>query len=333
MTMKNEKDPLISVIIPIYNAEKYIEECIESVLQQSYINIEIILIDDGSVDRSGEICDYYQNKYENIIVQHNRNQGPAASRRNGIKIAQGDLVFFLDADDWLEKETLSTLYGQMKLRNADVVTCAYVDVYNNGKRVEKQPFQEEIIECDSFEKSVYQIHATRYLQTGPVAKLYKKELFENVDFREHITIGEDYTMLLQVLKNASKICMLKTILYNRRIYGGNISRSGFTQRHKLALDNYLAVREGLIAKYPQCKIEIMGYHIEYEMAVITAMCRNKRFDYEVISKLRNDLKIHMKEILLQCKIPIYMRVCAVMIAYMPTIFCACFVLLNKCTGR
>lgn len=333
MAMKNKHEQLISVIIPIYNAEEYLEECIDSVLKQSYTNIEIILINDGSTDRSGEICDNYLNRHANIKVYHNENKGPAASRKHGIMVAQGELVSFLDADDWLEKETFAVLCKEMKKHNADVVTCTYVDVYNNGKRIEQQPFRADVIECDSFEECVYQIHGTRYLQTGPVAKLYNKSLFHDVDFREHITIGEDYTMLLQVLRNASKVRMLKQIFYNRRMYGGNISRSGYTERHKLALDNYLEVREGLLVKFPQYKVEIIGYHIEYEMAVITAMCRNQNFDDAVILKLRNDLKTHMKEIVFECKSPIYMKVCAGMIAYIPRVFCECFVFLNKYTGR
>lgn len=331
--MRNESKELISIIIPVYNAERYLDDCIQSVLNQTYDNIEIVLVDDGSKDKSAAICDSYANNYENIKVLHNENQGPAASRKYGIENANGSLVMFIDSDDWIECDTLEVMIQELNLSEADIVTCFYVDVYNNGKRIVHQTFQENVIEINSFSQSVHEIHGARHLNTGPWAKLYKKELFSNVDFRENITIGEDYTMLLQVLHNASKVRMLNQVFYNRRIYGGNISRSGYTQRHKLALDNYLTVRTGLIRSFPEYKTEILGYHIEYEMAVMTAMCRNKNFDDEVIRKLRNDLALNMEEILYQCKIPMYMKICAVMIAYMPKLFCACFILINKWTGR
>lgn len=331
--MMNENTELISVIIPVYNVEKYLDQCVKSVLDQSYRNLEIILVDDGSIDKSGEICDHYAESYKNVRVIHNNNQGPAASRRCGVENAKGSLVMFVDADDWIEKNILDVLSKEMKNSNADVVLCNFADIYNNGKIMKYQPFQEKAIECNSFAQSVHEIHGTRSISTGPWAKLYKKMLFKNVDFREHVTIGEDYTMLLQVLKNASKVRMIKDVLYNRRLHGGNISRSGYTMRHRLALDNYFMVREGLIASFPEYQTEILGYHMEYEMAVITAMCRNRVFDSEVIKKLKDDLKRHMGTVVWKCKIPIYMKVCAIMIAYSPSLFIAIFTVIHLLTGR
>lgn len=331
--MKNESRELISVIIPVYNTEKYLEECVQSILNQTYDNIEIILVDDGSIDKSSEICDSYANNYENVRVMHNNNQGPAASRKCGVESAYGSLIMFVDSDDWIEDNTLDVLVREMKASGADVVVCNYVDIYDNGKRVAHQSFQENVIDCNSFAECVHEIHGTRYLNTGPVTKLYKRELFHDVDFREHITIGEDYTMLLQVLRNASKVRILRIALYNRRLYGGNISRSGYTERHKMALDNYLLVREGLIESFPEYQTEILGYHIEYEMAVMTAMCRNKNFDSGVIKKLQNDLKKHMGALLCKCKMPIYMKVSAFMIAYCPLFFIVIFTSIHFLIGR
>lgn len=323
----------ISVIIPVYNAEKYLPKCIESVIGQTYKNWELLLIDDGSEDSSGNMCDHYAEHDLRIRVIHNQNQGPAASRKCGIMHAKGDLVMFMDSDDWVDEKILEILYQEMQESNADIVTCTYKDIYAGGKIIVHQPFKEKSIECKSFAECVYQIHGTRYLMAGPWAKLYQKSCFANVDYREHVTIGEDYSMVLQVVKNTSKVRMIKDTLYNRRMYGGNISRSGYSERHRQALDNYLAIRRGLMAAFPEYSNEILGYHIEYEMAVITAMCRNRNFDREVIQKLRDDLSLNMKEIVWKCKIPMYMKICALMIAYAPKIFCACFILLHKWTGR
>lgn len=323
----------ISVIIPVYNTEKYLKKCINSILNQTFKNFEVILVDDGSKDGSSDICDDYAKKFGNIFVLHNINQGPAASRKCGVENANSDLIMFIDSDDWIEPNTLEVMFNELKTSEADIVTCLCADVYNNGKRVEHRSFQKEIIECNSFAECVYALHGTRVMNAAPWSKLYKKNLFYNIDFREHITIGEDYTMLLQLLHNASRVRMLNQILYNRMIHGRNISRSGYTQRHKAALDNYLMIRASLIRSFPEYEIEILGYHIEYEMAVITAMCRNKNFDNEVIQKLRTDLASNMKELLFQCKIPIYMKICAMMIAYIPKLFCTCFILIHKYTGR
>lgn len=325
---------LISVIIPVYNAERYLDECIQSVLRQTYTDLEILLIDDGSTDASGAICDRYASQHGNVHVMHNQNQGPAASRKCGIQMAQGELIMFVDADDWISKDMLAIMEAELSSSAADIVFCTYEDVYKNGKIVRQQPLpQKDVTGWTVFAKSVYEIHGARSLATGPWAKLYRKKLFENVDFREHITIGEDYTMLLQVLKNASSVRVLRATLYHRRMFGGNISRSGYTERHRQALDNYLQVRDGLIGAFPQYRVEILGYHIEYEMAVITAMCRNGNFDRPVIQKLCRDLRQNMKEILVKCRIPLYMKLCAAMIAYTPWIFILLFRMLHRMAGR
>lgn len=324
---------LISVIIPVYNTEEYLDACVQSVLEQTYEHVEMILIDDGSTDASGNICDKYAAQYTNIRVVHNANQGPAASRKCGIELAQGSLILFVDADDWIDADMLSIMQREMRGTGADVVICAYEDVYKNGKTEEHRMASGDTADWTSFADCVYEIHGTRTISTGPWAKLCRKELFAGIDFREHITIGEDYTMLLQVLNNASHVRMIGKVLYHRRMFGGNISRSGYTKRHKKALENYLQVRDGLIRAFPQYRLSVLGYHIEYEMAVITAMCRNGSYDRPVIKALSRDLRHNMKEILGKCRIPVYMKLCAVLIAYVPWIFIALFRLLHFMTGR
>ena len=99
--IKNEKLPLLSIIVPVYNVQDYLEECCNSIINQKYLNIEILLIDDGSTDNSGEICDYFGEKYSNIRVFHRENEGLAATRNFGIAQAQGQYLGFVDSDDWI----------------------------------------------------------------------------------------------------------------------------------------------------------------------------------------------------------------------------------------
>jgi len=326
----------ISVIIPVYNSEKYLSECIDSVVTQKYSDIEILLIDDGSTDNSGAICDSYAEKYQNIYSYHNVNSGPAFSRRFGVEKATGEYISFIDSDDWVGEDFLQILYDDATKCDADFVTALYTDVYTNahtnGKRVECPcSLKEDItIEDDEF---ILQIHGTRNITTGPYPKLIKRKLFEGIDYHEDVTIGEDYCMVLQLMEKASKIRVLKGHIYYRRMHGGNISRQGYTDRHKKALDNYIEVRNRLISKYPQYETEIKGYHIEYELAVITAMCRNKNFDKTVIKKLSKDLRDNMGDIQKKCRLPLYYKICCILIGYVPWLFIALFRILHVLTGR
>lgn len=322
----------ISVIIPVYNTEKYLSLCIDSVISQTYSDFEVILVDDGSTDNSGAICDSYAERYDYISVYHNTNSGPAASRRLGVEKAKGAYISFIDSDDWVENDFLQTLYDEANKNNADFVTAFYTDVYNNGKKVDcpNSLLDSRTIKGTDF---IHEIHGTRNITTGPYPKLIKKSLFEDIDYHEDVTIGEDYCMVLQLMEKAQGIRMLKKHMYFRRMHGGNISRQGYTERHKRALDNYIQVRNELISKYPEYEIEIKGYHIEYELAVITAMCRNKNYDKQVTTKLSKDLRENMEDILNKCDIPLYYKICCIMIGYVPLLFIFLFRILHVVTGR
>lgn len=128
---------LISIIIPVYNVEKYIGKCIDSLIKQKYDNLEIILIDDGSSDNSGEICDKYAKKDKRIKVIHKKNSGQADSRNIGISKASGKYIGFVDSDDYIDKDYYNRLYKTLVKNNADVVTCKYQNVYNDDYRKEE----------------------------------------------------------------------------------------------------------------------------------------------------------------------------------------------------
>ena len=125
--------PKVSVIIPVYNVEQYVEKSIQSVLNQSMKDIEIILVNDGSTDKSGEICDRYGQKEERIIVIHKENGGLSSARNVGVKAASGDYIGFIDSDDYIESVMYETLYQMAERDSADVAVCGVYDVYKNGK--------------------------------------------------------------------------------------------------------------------------------------------------------------------------------------------------------
>lgn len=128
--------PLISVIIPVYNVEKYLPKCIESVINQTYKNLEIILIDDGSTDNSGKICEEYAIVDKRIKVIHQKNTGVAEARINGFNHSAGELITFIDSDDYVEAEYLADLVAVYKKYNVDLICSQYYDVFENGKIVQ-----------------------------------------------------------------------------------------------------------------------------------------------------------------------------------------------------
>ncbi len=205
---------LISIIVPIYNVEKYLNKCIESIVNQTYENIEIILIDDGSNDNSGIICDEYAKKDNRIIVVHKENGGVSSARNKGLKIAKGEWISFVDADDWIEQIFCQTLLNKVTQEQADIALCGYNRITDN--RIEKINANNQEVFLNSNEYLVKSLNP----QTGfgfCHMRLIKKEVLKSISFNERIEVGEDALFNIQLSTYIKKAVFLKQPLYNYRI--------------------------------------------------------------------------------------------------------------------
>lgn len=205
---------LISIIVPIYNVEKYLNKCIESIVNQTYENIEIILIDDGSNDNSGIICDEYAKKDNRIIVVHKENGGVSSARNKGLKIAKGEWISFVDADDWIEQIFCQTLLNKVTQEQADIALCGYNRITYN--RIEKINANNQEVFLNSNEYLVKSLNP----QTGfgfCHMKLIKKEVLKSISFNERIEVGEDALFNIQLSTYIKKAVFIKQPLYNYRI--------------------------------------------------------------------------------------------------------------------
>ena len=201
---------LISVIIPVYNAEQYLDRCLLSVLSNTYQNWEVILVDDGSKDASGTICDRYAEKDSRFVVIHKKNGGTAAARNDALKIARGEYIAFLDNDDYISPYYYEYMIRAMTETGADVVVSE-ITREDNLELLTKQVYtQPKIVEKKEFILGTYTDNWTR--NTVPWNKLYKRELFTNICFPLGKGYEDAYTTY-QLLFAAKKICLLDNILY------------------------------------------------------------------------------------------------------------------------
>lgn len=208
------KDELISVIIPIYNVEKYIYQCINSILNQTYKNIEIILVDDGSPDGCGKICDEYQEKDQRIKVIHKKNGGLSDARNKGMDIAHGKYITFIDSDDYVEDKYIEILYNAIKKNNALISQCNILKVDNNGTILEKIGYKTNQVK--SGQEILYDINEGHWIENIVVwNKMYLRELFKNIRFPVG-KINEDEFTTYKVLYSQKKIPIVNEYLYNYR---------------------------------------------------------------------------------------------------------------------
>ncbi len=176
----NENSDLISVIVPIYNVELYLSKCITSIISQTYFNLEIILVDDGSTDSCPIICDKFKKLDKRIKVLHKKNGGLSDARNKGIDIAIGKYIMFVDSDDYLDEKIVEFLYTSLINNKADIATCNIANYYWNKPVINDKNKNIELImnNCDALEDLNYQNHTT----TSACAKLYLKELFSNIRY-------------------------------------------------------------------------------------------------------------------------------------------------------
>lgn len=216
---------LISIIVPVYNVAPYLDECLESICSQTYGNLEVILIDDGSTDESGEICDRWREKDPRVRVIHQQNAGVSSARNAGLDVCTGDLISFVDSDDWLDLRMFEKLLRCLRENEADAAMCGFVD-YPHGAPVEKGLFQ--VPPCD-FSGTVYQMMRRNGYFTALWAKLFRRDLIYRegnpVRFDPALSFGEDEVWLLEVLRRAGRTAFVPEALYTWRPREGSVTRS------------------------------------------------------------------------------------------------------------
>ncbi len=218
--LKGNSD-LISIIVPIYNVEKYLRRCVDSILIQSYTNIEIILIDDGSNDGSSQICDEFAEKDKRVKVVHKKNEGVSAARNCGLDNCNGKYLAFVDSDDYIEDDFIESLYFNLNEYNADVAICNYSIVKNGTKKSSTE--HNNILVYDRI-KAVNELLVAKSISSHLWNKLYKMDLWNNIRFPEGKTY-EDLAVMYLIFDKVNSIVYSPIPKYNYLMRSGSIIHS------------------------------------------------------------------------------------------------------------
>ena len=286
----------VSVIVPIYNVEKYLEKCIDSIISQTYSNIEIILINDGSTDNSESICKKYENTDRRIRYYKKENGGLSSARNYGIERAEGDYFLFIDSDDYIDNSMVKTLLTYAIKHNADIVECNYYEVINEEFHVFKQ-----------MKNKVYsskEAIASLICNTGitPTAwnKLYSKKLFCKLRYAEGI-YHEDEEIIIKLLSNSKKVVEIGKPLYFYIKREGSIINSKFNIKHLDAIK----IMEDRIELLKKIKIDPSTINLAqarlsniYNEMYAKLSASNDKYlkekKYELMKKRKNQIKLVIK---------------------------------------
>ncbi|MBE5740947.1 MAG: glycosyltransferase [Clostridiales bacterium] len=227
----------VSVIVPVYKVEKYLDKCVESVVNQTYKNLEIILVDDGSPDKCPQMCDEWAKKDERIKVVHKQNGGLSSARNAGIEIAKGEFLMFVDSDDTINPQMIEILIRIQSETSSDITMCSWKKVHdiNNPKN---KTYDVEKLVCVVYEND--EVFALLYNKKVPLimaawAKIYKRNLFTDVRYPEG-KIHEDEAVIHEILNNCKKLSFIDYPMYNNTQRRDSITATTFNVKRLVMLE-------------------------------------------------------------------------------------------------
>ena len=292
---------LISVVIPIYNVEQYLNRCIDSILKQTYTNLEILLIDDCSTDSCGAICDHYSVKDGRIKVLHKKNGGLSDARNIGIAMASGEYITFVDSDDSVASDMIQYLYGLIMKYKVEVSMCQYQSINEEDEHIKTRVYNFDDFLIDSNEKIMESYFKHKFISSVAWGKLYKTKLFGDIRYpigRFH----EDEFTTYRVLSLCNKIVVGCERKYFYRQRGGSITNRPFCIKH---MDGVFAAEER--AQFIESNYKNLNYYAKGSIVGEANQCLLKiaktNFDYdkteniEIIKKLQTIYRQYLMDFL------------------------------------
>lgn len=284
---------MISVIVPVYNVEQYLDRCVNSIIHQTYRDLEIILVDDGSPDQCPQMCDEWSKKDNRIKVIHKKNGGLSSARNAGLDIASGDYIAFVDSDDYIDNQMLELMLDAAERNNAPVVCCGRIRVTTSTK-VEMFTLPQEKIFTG--EEAIKEIFLSRAVEEAAWDKLYRAEIFANRRFPLG-EINEDIVQTINILGSCDRIVHVGRALYYYCENYGSITKSGYNKNKAVVLSHLETIYSYISEMYPSLIENYCYLEARYCQGLLYLLLSDKRVldenraDYErAYSKFKSAFK-------------------------------------------
>lgn len=295
---------LISIIVPIFNVSKYLDNCVESILNQNYKNIELILVDDGSTDGSEKKCDDWAQKDSRVVVIHKENGGSADSRNVGMEAAKGEYIGFVDSDDWIAPEMYEKLIEVIHERNLDMSVCFFKAVSDENYEFNNTEYPTTEYTGRDFANLIIAEKKPR-ISYAIWKCLYKREVIKDIKFYKGVHYNEDAVFLIESLWNAKKMAFIDAPMYYYRVHESSISNIDISEKRindilfkcQWLLNYYEKnANDSEIKKVRKCVInELLSY------LRLTSKQKNLDNSYVIIKKYIKKNKLGFKDIGLEIK--------------------------------
>ena len=277
----------VTVIIPVHNVENYIEKCVSSVTAQTFEDIEIILINDASKDKSLEICNELAAKDMRIkVISFNQNRGVSSARNIGIENTSAPYIMFIDSDDWVDKDYVKTMYETISENDYDMVCCTFSYEFEDGSPSKTNRLKKS----GEFDRET----AIKYCNMGYAVfgcacnKIIKTALAGRFDV--NVSIGEDYTFAIEYLKKSKKVYQLDMPLYHYLQRKTSATYKGYNDSYIKNLKNFDKICNSISAEYPNAKTAAIYYRAVEQMGTVTAMIKGNTYNYPLIADIQKSIR-------------------------------------------
>lgn len=290
--------PQVSVIVPVYNVEEYLNRCVDSILNQTFQDFELILVDDGSTDNTGKICDIYAQEDKRVRVIHKENAGVSVARNLGVKIAKGNFISFVDGDDYIEKQYIHKLLFPLLETNANINIA---DLIRKENFEQSKKFWNHEYKCISSNEAIVELgknsDALNAKFRSSMAKMVKKELVEKFPFPIERKYAEDMAVVYKWIWHAQKVVILNDGIYYYTINNTSVSREGWNEKK---LGNLKTLKEMLLF-FKEQKLWLL--YDEWLPEYILNLCYQYReaqkanITYNILRRMKKEmLKILLKNV-------------------------------------
>lgn len=304
----------ISIIVPVYNVEKYLTKCIDSITNQTYKDLEIILVDDGSTDNSGQICDQYAKKDNRIKVIHKENGGLSDARNVGIKNSTGEYLSFIDSDDYIDKDMIECLYNAITNANSDIAVCGkYIEEETGKYYLRNVNSQLKIYNSKEALKSIL---TNNLIDVSACDKLFKKTLFKDIQFPKN-KYFEDMGTIYKLIDLCNSIVHIGSAKYHYIQRQDSITKTKFDMRYNDLYEHMNQFIELINKKYNYLNEYVLSYQLQNLITIIIEYHNGINEDKENYIEIRNkaykELKNNKKNILKSKKIKLTKKIMMILI--------------------
>ena len=308
--------PLVSIIVPVYKVKKYLGRCVASIIEQTYQNVETILVDDGSPDNCGALCDEYAHKYPSIHVIHQENAGQAAARNNAAKKALGEYIVFIDSDDFVEPDYVEYLLGLLQKYGTDMAIGGFTYLYD-GKQPMRRTFANESEVVWTATEALIKINYNQGCGATPWAKIFKKELILKHPFPEG-QLYEDLATMYKIVGDCVSVAFGSRKVYYWVQRSGSTMRMNFDERQFAGIEAAWNQIQYVEKTYPRA-LASAKYRYTAKAVELISNCFSTSGDKKVFKKLRDKMNIYAKDVLKDkhSKKTMKVRIIAVKLGYYP----------------